>query len=181
VSSRYRTWEKSLDLQSASTTSVEMCEVPRSTALPKDSRGYLGRKLFHNARAIYATLLVWFGTSIFSILLILAGHHVLLKGIPEVGTLYLTASTTNLLVSVFSQIFTKLALFNIDEVLHAFRWQLATQRNGVSAPTFFQLSSGTGWWSIFQLLVTSKLTKLWGLARYAFSPEDDGPCSGDLT
>ncbi|KAK0611871.1 hypothetical protein B0T14DRAFT_607880 [Immersiella caudata] len=57
--------------------------------------------------------------------------------------LVLSASNANLLVSVLSQVFAMTLAFLFSEVFDYFRWQLAATSRGVSAATFFTLSSAT--------------------------------------
>jgi len=57
--------------------------------------------------------------------------------------LLLSASNANLLVSVLSQVFAMTLSFLFSEVFDYFRWQLAATSGGVSAATFFTLSSAT--------------------------------------
>jgi hypothetical protein len=57
---------------------------------------------------------------------------------PQVGNLLLSASNTNVLVSVLSQVFAELVLLLFMGAFDSLRWQLASRRSGVSMATFCQ-------------------------------------------
>jgi hypothetical protein len=128
------------------------------------------RKLWENlqkkARAIWLSLSLWLLTFIFFVLYSISIYRILLKPDPRVGNLLLSASDTNLLISILSQVFAQLLAVMVNSLLDALRWQLAARTAGVSFSTFFQLSSATNWTSVLLFTVASKLRNLWGVFRY---------------
>ena len=143
---RQTTSNSTLDFQTTltNTTTLHHQQTREQDANPRCKR----------ATAVLTPLLsLWTLTAVLSIVYMFYVHKSLLSPDPHIGNLLLTASNTNLVVSILSQ-----ALANLVEVLFMgaldiLRWQLATRRKGVESTTFFQLSSSTGWVSVFWLTV----------------------------
>ena len=70
------------------------------------------------------------------------------------GSLQSSASDTKLVVSVLSQVFANSIDMLLTGVFDELRWQLAASFAGISATTFFQLSSSTQWIPVLFLTVT---------------------------
>ncbi|KXX80305.1 hypothetical protein MMYC01_203358 [Madurella mycetomatis] len=107
-----------------------------------------------SARELWPLTTLWVLAAILSILYCVFIYKSLLSDNPQIGSLLPSASDTNLVVSIFSQV-----LGNMFEVLlmgafDALRWQLASTYSGVSATTFFQLSSSTQWIPVLFLTLT---------------------------
>ncbi|KAL2269322.1 hypothetical protein VTJ83DRAFT_1506 [Remersonia thermophila] len=97
------------------------------------------------ARELWPLVSLWVFLAVFSVLYSVYVYKSLLSDDPAIGHWLPSASDTNLVVSVLSQVFANsidLLLLGVFDVL---RWQLAARFPGVSAATFFQLSSSTGW------------------------------------
>jgi hypothetical protein len=91
-------------------------------------------------------------------------HDAMLAENPPVNIL-LSASNTNILVSVLSQAFAMVLQLLYSEIFNFLRWQLASRDGGVSASTFFTLSQATGLMPVF-LFTIAKWLYSWGLIRY---------------
>lgn len=119
-----------------------------------------------SAREIWPLTTLWVLAAILSILYCVFIYKSLLSDNPQIGSLLPSASDTNLVVSIFSQV-----LGNMFEVLlmgafDALRWQLASTYSGVSATTFFQLSSSTQWIPVLFLTLTKLSSGCIGIIRY---------------
>jgi hypothetical protein len=90
-------------------------------------------------------------------------HDAMLADNPPVNIL-LSASNTNILVSVLSQAFAMILQLLYSEVFNFLRWQLASRDGGVSASTFFTLSQATGLMPVFLFTLAKRLYS-WGLIR----------------
>jgi hypothetical protein len=84
-------------------------------------------------------------------------YFVLIEGKVQVGAVFFGASTTNLLVSIFSQIFVVLAAMTVHGLLTTLRLVL----KDASLVTFFGIGSSSGWSSVLQLLAAGWFPKLW--------------------
>jgi hypothetical protein len=91
--------------------------------------------------------------AVFTILYSLYIYKSLLSHNPAIGSLLPSASDTNLAVSVLSQVLANSADMLILGVFDVLRWQLAGRLAGISATTFFQLSSSTQWIPVFFLTI----------------------------
>jgi hypothetical protein len=92
--------------------------------------------------------------AVFTVLYSLYIYKSLLSHNPAIGSLLPSASDTNLAVSVLSQVLANSADMLILGVFDVLRWQLAGRLAGISATTFFQLSSSTQWIPVFFLTLT---------------------------
>jgi hypothetical protein len=116
---------------------------------------------------IWLPLTAWIGSAVFTILYSLFIYRVLIQSDPKIGSCVFDASLTNLLLSIFSQLYTMLLLFMVQGLLDALRWSLTMRagRAGTSASNFFQLSPATDWLSVLSLIFHSRLRSLWGVFR----------------
>jgi hypothetical protein len=123
-------------------------------------------KVASRARELWPLLSLWLFLLVFAVIYSIYVYKSLLSDDPAIGHWLPSASDTNLVVSVLSQVFANsidLLLLGVFDVL---RWQLAARLPGVSAATFFQLSSSTSWIPMFFLTI-SKISGGWiGLIRY---------------
>lgn len=125
------------------------------------------RSLWRNTRAIADVLRVFVAWLIFTVLYMLFIYYVLINGKVQVGVVFLGASTTNLLVSIFSQIFVVLAAMAVRGLLTALRLAL----KDASLVTFFGIGSSSGWPSIMKLLVAGWIPSLRRSSMYALLGE----------
>ena len=109
---------------------------------------------------------LWLFTAIFGVIYSLYIYKSLLNHNPEIGGLLPSASDTNLAVSILSQVLANLVDVLLMGVFDVLRWQLAATCAGVSATTFFQLSSATQWVPVFFLTITKLSSSGVGLVRY---------------
>jgi hypothetical protein len=128
-----------------------------------------GSKVSFKARCrpIWLPLTAWIWSAIFTILYSSFIYQVLIQGDPKIGNCVFDASLTNLLLSIFSQLYTMLLLFMVQGLLDALRWSLTMRagRAGTSASNFFQLSPATDWLSVLSLIFHSRLRSMWGIFR----------------
>jgi hypothetical protein len=117
------------------------------------------------AKTISASLNLWIFTAAFAILYSVYVYQALLSPSPQVGNLLLSASSTNVLVSVLSQVFAELVRFLFLAAFDSLRWQLASSSSGVSMTTFFELSIATGWSSAFLLAISDPIRPFWWFVR----------------
>jgi hypothetical protein len=133
------------------------------------------RNLWKNliaVKGLIITFLVWL---IFTILYSLFVYYVLLNGQVQVGTARFDASTANLLVSIFSQIFVVLADTSIRGLLSALRLALALN-NGTGLTLFLGVSPSTDWFPTLKLFALAWLPSLWG--RWTYSIWGNGSLLG---
>jgi hypothetical protein len=102
---------------------------------------------------------------IFDVVYCLFIYYVLMKGMVQVGGTIFDASTTNLLVSIFSQLSAILADMTLRELLAALRLRFAAQSHGTSAFTWFGIGPSSQWISTAKFAVACKLLNLWCLFR----------------
>jgi hypothetical protein len=93
-------------------------------------------------------------------------YKTLLSPDPAIGALLPSASDTNLVVSLLSQVLANSIDMLLTGVFDVLRWQLAARFAGVSATTFFQLSSSTQWLTVFFLTITKLSSSGVGFIRY---------------
>ena len=105
-------------------------------------------------KEIWPLVLLWTFMAIFAILYAVYIYKTLLSSNPRIGSLLPSASDTNLVVSILSQVLANLVDVLILGVFDVLRWQLAARFAGVSATTFFQLGSSTQWIAVFFLTIT---------------------------
>jgi hypothetical protein len=106
-------------------------------------------------------------TSLFIIIYSAYIYQALLSPTPRFGSNLLSASDTNLLVSILSQIFSEMVQLLAVNAFDSARWAFAARPGGTSMPTFFQLSSSTAWFSVLFLYFNDKFYNIWGLIRYS--------------
>jgi hypothetical protein len=123
------------------------------------------KHILSNIRTLSLPLTLWCVACIFTVLYSWGVHHVLLRGVPQIGTLPLPASTANYAVSLLSQVFSTLVDELVKSALDAFRWELAARKQGVSFPTFFQLSGATDLFSVFRFVYASRGRSPLGVLR----------------
>lgn len=123
-----------------------------------------------NARAIWPTVASWALLLIFTTLYSMFIGRVLLAGNPFIGKTEFNASTTNLLLSIFSQLYAMLLTFVAAKLLDDLRWSLAANNalGGISALSWAQLSPGTGFFTTGFLAFASRLKCPIGLVKYGF-------------
>lgn len=114
---------------------------------------------------LWAPLGLLIATFLFLILYSLYVYDILIIAEPHLGSLLMSASDTNLAVSILSQIFAQLVGLLIGVVLDTLRWQLASRADGVSFSTFFQLGGATTWISVLTFTLASGLRNLSGVFR----------------
>jgi hypothetical protein len=121
--------------------------------------------VFANAKKAWLPLSLWTFSVSFFALFSLYISQALVNPAPHLGKLLLSASNTNLLVSVLSQVFATLVNTLFTEALDSMRWQLAARTDGLAMPTFFELSSATSMIATLMFTVVSPLESLWGVVR----------------
>ncbi|KAK4450959.1 hypothetical protein QBC34DRAFT_484187 [Podospora aff. communis PSN243] len=120
-------------------------------------------RFWENVRASPARPLLWSFAAyfVFTVLYCLFIHHVLIRGKPRVGVIMFDATTSNLLISIFSQFFVLLCDSVIFGLLDVMRTALASRDGGTSASAFFGISAATGWLSTFRLASVTGFRDLW--------------------
>ncbi|KAF9871475.1 hypothetical protein CkaCkLH20_11122 [Colletotrichum karsti] len=96
-------------------------------------------------------LTAWAVSVLFTIVYSLFIYHVLFEGNPVIGSWTFDASLTNLLLSIFSQLYA----------------MLLAGKGGATASSFFQLSPATDWFSVLKFIFRGKFRSNWGLIRLA--------------
>jgi hypothetical protein len=117
-------------------------------------------------KEIWPLMLLWVFMAVFTILYAVYIYRTLLSGDPGIGNILPSASDTNLVVSILSQVFANMVDMLLTGVFDVLRWQLAARFAGISATTFFQLSSSTQWIPVFFLTITKLSRGGVGLIRY---------------
>jgi hypothetical protein len=112
---------------------------------------------------------LWLLIAVFTVLYSVYIYKSLLSSDPAIGNLLPSASDTNLVVSVLSQVFANFVDVLLTGVFDVLRWQLAARLAGISATTFFQLSSSTQWVAVLFLTITKLSSSGVGLIRYLTS------------
>jgi hypothetical protein len=136
---------------------------PQKTTDPKPKNGASSD---YSTKEIWPLMSLWLFTAIFGVVYSLYIYKSLLNHNPEIGSLLPSASDTNLAVSILSQVLANLVDVLLTGVFDVLRWQLAATCSGVSATTFFQLSSATQWVPVFFLTITKLSSGGVGLIRY---------------
>jgi hypothetical protein len=121
--------------------------------------------IWSKAKTISMSLSLWVFTAIFVILYSIYVYQALLSPSPQIGNLLLSASNTNVLVSVLSQVFAELVQLLFMGAFDLLRWQLASGRSGVSMATFFELSTSTEWLSVLLLAISGPTYPFWWFMR----------------
>jgi len=125
-------------------------------------------KLSQNARPIGALFLIYGINLVLAILYLPFIYYVLIQGTVQVGRVFFNASTTNLLVSIFSQISAALSDMMVRGLLSALRLAFANRKDGISAPTFLALGPAAGLLQVLMLAFIDRLSNLWCDFRYVF-------------
>lgn len=134
-------------------------EIPERPQPPRVST------IWSKAKTISTSLILWIFTAIFIILYSLYVYQALLSPNPQVGNLFLSASSTNYLVSVLSQVFAELVRVLFMGTFDSLRWQLASNSGGVSMATFFGLSPATEWLLVLFLAIYGPKSPFWWVVR----------------
>ncbi|KAH8897676.1 hypothetical protein GQ53DRAFT_679020 [Thozetella sp. PMI_491] len=116
-------------------------------------------------KSLGSPLVFWLFTTIFGVIYSLGVYRVLLQGKPQIGILTLTASETNYIVALLSQIFSLVTDFTARCILNSLRWELATRKQGVSFLSFFQLSAATNFHTLAFFTIAGRFRSLWGVLR----------------
>ncbi|TQV95396.1 hypothetical protein IF1G_06383 [Cordyceps javanica] len=122
------------------------------------------------SRSVWGPLLAWVGSLGFTILYALFIYQIFILADPTVGSWVFDASLTNLLLSIFSQLYGMLLGFILRALLDALRWSLAARESGskgVSAALFFQLSPATDIFSTLQMVPDVAIPNPWGFVKLA--------------
>jgi len=119
--------------------------------------------LWRNMRASPARSLLWSFAAcfVFTVLYCLFIYHVLIRQNPRVGVIMFDATTSNLLISIFSQFFVLLCDAVVFGLLDVMRTALASRDGGTSATAFFGISAATGWLSTFRLASVNGFLDIW--------------------
>ncbi|KAL0936119.1 uncharacterized protein CTRU02_208334 [Colletotrichum truncatum] len=128
------------------------------------------RSIKENCRPVRLALTAWVASLIFTIVYSLFIYHVLFEGNPVVGSWTFDASLTNLLLSIFSQLYGMLLAYVAISLSDALRWSLASRtggKGGASASSFFQLSPATDWFSVLKFIFKGRFRSNWGIIRLA--------------
>lgn len=124
---------------------------------PRASSAKPSKNLWRNARAIGDVVYIFVAWLVFTVLYMFFIYYVLIEGKVQVGAVFFGASTTNLLVSIFSQIFVVLAAMTMHGLLTTLRLVL----KDTSLVTFFGIGSSSGWSSVLKLLAAGWFPKFW--------------------
>jgi len=115
---------------------------------------------------IRGLILLFVVNFVFAVLYCLFVYHVLIRGVVEVGNVYFDASTTNLLVSIFSQLWAILCVTNVVALFAALRPALALRAGGSSMATYVGLGP-SNWVSVCRVAIANKLMNVWCDLRYS--------------
>jgi hypothetical protein len=132
---------------------------------PEQPRPLRFSTIWPKAKTISMSLSLWIFTTIFVTLYSIYVYQALLSPSPQVGSLLLSASNTNVLVSVLSQVFAELVRLVFMGALDSLRWQLASGRSGVSVATFIELGTATGWLPVLLLAIHGPIYPFWWFVR----------------
>ncbi|VUC22589.1 unnamed protein product [Clonostachys rosea] len=116
--------------------------------------------LKHKLGPLRGVILAWVAFSIFSVIFSAFVVYVLLRGHVRVGGVTFDASTSNLLVSIFSQISVILGDALIRDLLGVIRLALAKRHRGVSALTYFVIGPASAWTEAARHAVLTKFYRL---------------------
>lgn len=119
-------------------------------------------------RPLSEPLALWVFSAVFSVIYSLTVHHVLLEGDPRIGSILLSATDTNYIVSVLSQFYATLIDRTIGASLDALRWALAARGSGPSFPNFVSLGGATDLFVVAIVMLASGLRSWSGVVRYAY-------------
>ncbi|KAI9150533.1 hypothetical protein HJFPF1_10305 [Paramyrothecium foliicola] len=139
--------------------SIELENLPQPQSLSLEVRPNLVPK--GRAGQIRGVIFIWVAFLIFSALYSGFIIWVLLLGRIKIGSVTFDASTSNLLVSIFSQISVLLGDTLIRNVLAIARLALVRREKGVSALTFFTIGPGSEWVAAARLSLITKMFFKW--------------------
>jgi hypothetical protein len=163
-----------LDYFDASTVDLRLALPDRPTrpapqgSVPKPQLTTSGSKLSQNAGPIGALFLISGINLVLAILYLPFIYYVLIQGTVQVGRVFFNASTTNLLVSIFSQISAALSHMMVRGLLSALRLAFANGKDSISVTTFLGLGPAAGWLQVLRLAYIDRLFNLWCDFRYVF-------------
>jgi hypothetical protein len=132
---------------------------------PADVRPVHSHGLWSKCRPIGSLLWSFLIFAVFSILHCLFIVFVLIRGEVIIGSVTFDASTTNLLVSIFSQASAILADTSLRQMLGALRLFFATSTKGTSAFTWFGIGLSSQWITTARFAAASYLLNAWCLFR----------------
>uniref|UniRef100_A0A8H7KCC1 Uncharacterized protein n=1 Tax=Bionectria ochroleuca TaxID=29856 RepID=A0A8H7KCC1_BIOOC len=112
------------------------------------------------ATAAAGVIFAWVAFSVFSVIFSAFVVYVLLRGNVRVGGVTFDASTSNLLVSILSQISVILGDALIRDLLGVIRLALAKRDRGVSALTYFVIGPASAWTEAARHAVLTKFYRL---------------------
>ncbi|CAG9939740.1 unnamed protein product [Clonostachys rosea f. rosea IK726] len=118
------------------------------------------RGLRRKLRPLRGVIFAWVAFSVFSVIFSAFVVYVLLRGNVRVGGVTFDASTSNLLVSIFSQISVILGDALIRDLLGVIRLALAKRDRGVSALTYFVIGPASAWTEAARHAVLTKFYRL---------------------
>ncbi|KAH8666953.1 hypothetical protein BX600DRAFT_540210 [Xylariales sp. PMI_506] len=160
-------------------------EIEPRKAEPEDARGKNERiktnalasgpsktpiRFLANAKEISELLFTFGAWSLFTLLYCLFVYYVLIQGRIQVGSTVFDASTANLLVSIFSQIYVTLTDMTLRGLLSALRLALLVNQDSYLV-TFFGISPSTDWLSVIKLFALAWLPNLWRACTYRYLGE----------
>jgi len=128
------------------------------------------RRMKQNHRAIRGVLFWFIVWLLFSLLYLPFIYHVLIRGHAQIGRTFFDAPTTNLLVSIFSQVFVILADMAVRGLLSALRTALA-MRGNESFITFLGIGSTSEWLAVVKILTVGWFPNLWRSFTFALLGE----------
>jgi hypothetical protein len=127
----------------------------------------IDRRVSANSKSIRPLLAAFSLLFVFTVLFSAFIGIVLINGNPWMGPTLFDASTTNLVLSIFSQLYAMLLGYVVNALLEAMRWHLAStpDQRGRPSLTFFQLGPGVGFFTLCFLTVATKLRNRAGLIK----------------
>ncbi|KAK0730930.1 hypothetical protein B0H67DRAFT_563305 [Lasiosphaeris hirsuta] len=136
-------------------------EAPLSTSQPIAKENTGQAQIWRNLSSVPLLLSSFLTCLIFSLLYCLFIYHVLIRQHPQVGGVLFDGPTSNLLISIFSQVFALLSESMIRGLLDTLRTTLADREKGTSASAFFGISAATGWLSVFRIASVDAFRDVW--------------------
>lgn len=123
------------------------------------------RKFRDKSRPFSGLIYTFILSIFFGILYAIFIVFILIQGKVQVLDTTFDASTTNLLVSIFSQISAILIDSTLRELLVVLRLNLAGEARGTSAFTWFGIGASSQWMVTAKFAIASWLTNIWCLLR----------------
>ncbi|KAK5659493.1 hypothetical protein OQA88_694 [Cercophora sp. LCS_1] len=153
------------------TSSIPLTEIPATIEAPRDLQDRPSQRydLISKARVVWPSIVGWTALLIFTGLFSAFIGWVLLGNNPFIGNTTFDGSTTNLLLSIFSQLYAMLLGFVISRLLNDWRWFVVANESldGISAQTFAQLGPGTGFFTTLYITIAGRLKSPVGLIKLA--------------